>query len=195
MKPHLLPMDGKRISEQAGIVLPVVLIFLVIMMLLGITAIRNVTLEERMAGNSRYQQLAFQAGELALRSCEGQVLGTAAGQFFDVQPTLALGAVPVVAGVPATYWDPTSVNQRWGDNTFARPVALPQPDYDNLMTAQCMVERLAPTTPKQKGGLPYCPFRVTARVNDIMTNSGVVVLLQSYLIAPLNSGRNCPIAP
>ncbi len=194
MKPRLLPMGGKPAGAQSGIVLPVVLIFLVIMMLLGITAIRNVTLEERMAGNSRYQQLAFQAGELALRSCEGQVLGTAAGQFFDVQPSLPLGAVPVVAGVSAPFWDPTSVNQRWGDNTFARAVVLPAA-YGGLMTAQCMVERLAPTTPKQKGGLPYCPFRVTARVNDVVTNSGVVVLLQSYLIAPLNSGRSCPIAP
>ena len=68
------PVNASRQRAQSGIVLPIVLIFLVVMTLIGITAIRNVTLEERMAGNSRDQQLAFQAAEEALRFCERQIL-------------------------------------------------------------------------------------------------------------------------
>ena len=72
------PTDMKqKISPvQAGIALPIVLIFLVVMLLLGATAIRNVTLGEKMAGNQRNQQLAFQAAENALRYCENAVQGS-----------------------------------------------------------------------------------------------------------------------
>ncbi|MEN9865364.1 MAG: hypothetical protein RL748_954, partial [Pseudomonadota bacterium] len=60
-------MMKKRLSAQSGLVLPLVLIFLVIMMLLGTAVIRNVSLEEKMAGNMRNRNLAFQSAEHALR--------------------------------------------------------------------------------------------------------------------------------
>ena len=186
MNARYFQMNGRARCVQKGIVLPIVLIFLVIMTLLGITSIRNVTLEERMAGNSRYQQLAFQAGETALRSCESDILSTNTGQFFDAQTRRAL-----VSGTGTPAWDLASANWSSAANTFNKSVPLPTA-YDNLMTARCLVERLEPTPPKQPGGVPYCPFRVTARVDDI-GGAGTAVLLQSYIIAPLNSGRSCPI--
>jgi type IV pilus assembly protein PilX len=48
----------------------VVLLFLVIMMGLGTTAIRTATIEERLSGNERDQQIAFEAAEAALRDGE-----------------------------------------------------------------------------------------------------------------------------
>jgi type IV pilus assembly protein PilX len=57
-------------SSQRGIVLVTGLIFLVILTLLGITALQSTILEEKMAGNLRDETLAFQAAEAALRSGE-----------------------------------------------------------------------------------------------------------------------------
>ncbi|MDY7547148.1 PilX N-terminal domain-containing pilus assembly protein [Glaciimonas sp. Gout2] len=61
---------SKTITRQAGIALPLVLIFFVVMTLLGVTEIRNATSGESLAGNARNQQMAFQAAEQALRHCE-----------------------------------------------------------------------------------------------------------------------------
>jgi len=62
--------DGYVIARQRGAVLVTGLIFLVILMLLGTTAMQGTLLEERMAGNLRDEMLAFQAAEAALRSGE-----------------------------------------------------------------------------------------------------------------------------
>ncbi len=57
-------------STQRGAVLITGLIFLVILMLIGTTAMQGTLLEEKMAGNLRDETLAFQAAEAALRSGE-----------------------------------------------------------------------------------------------------------------------------
>jgi len=57
---HALP------RKQAGVTLIVALIFLAVLALLGIVAAQNSGLEERMAGNTRNRDLAFQAAESAL---------------------------------------------------------------------------------------------------------------------------------
>jgi type IV pilus assembly protein PilX len=58
------------VRNQSGAALVVGLIFLVILTLLGITAMQTGILEERMAGNSRDRNIAFQAAEAALRDGE-----------------------------------------------------------------------------------------------------------------------------
>ena len=55
---------------QRGTALVMALVFLLLMTMLGITAINTSTLEERMAGNTKDQNLAFQAAETALRAGE-----------------------------------------------------------------------------------------------------------------------------
>ena len=51
---------------QHGATLIVALIFLVVLTMLGLSAAQNSTMEERMAGNTRNRDLAFQAAEAAL---------------------------------------------------------------------------------------------------------------------------------
>lgn len=53
--------------RQRGAVLIVALLFLVMLTMLGITAMTGTTMEERMAGNARDNSIAFQAAEAALR--------------------------------------------------------------------------------------------------------------------------------
>jgi type IV pilus assembly protein PilX len=63
-------MKTFSMQKQGGFVLAVSMIFLLIMTVLAITAIKRSTLGETVAGNLRAQNMAFQAAEKALRYCE-----------------------------------------------------------------------------------------------------------------------------
>lgn len=66
----------QRISSshrQSGAILVVSLLLLLVMTLLGLTAMQVARMEERMAGNTRDINLAFQGAEAGLRDGEGQI--------------------------------------------------------------------------------------------------------------------------
>lgn len=166
-----------RAAAQAGVALPVVLIFLVVMLILGVTAIRNVTLGEKMAGNLRNQQLAFQAAEAGLRYCENALQGV-----------IPAGGPAPAKQAPASpnLWE---VADNWKDDAAAS-VALPRAvDKNGLPTdglaaaPRCMVEDVAdslalgPTEIKRDDSLQA--YRITAR--GVGASDNAVVLLQSYL--------------
>jgi type IV pilus assembly protein PilX len=60
-------------SRQRGAVLVVALLMLLIMTVLGVTAMQMSRMEERMAGNSRDINLAFQGAEAGLRDSEDKL--------------------------------------------------------------------------------------------------------------------------
>ncbi len=64
---------NKPLQNQSGTVLAISLIMLVLLTLIGVTGTQVTSLEEKMAGNSRDQNLAFQAAEAALRSGEDKI--------------------------------------------------------------------------------------------------------------------------
>lgn len=57
-------------SRESGAVLVVALLMLLVMTVLGVTAMQMSRMEERMAGNSRDSNLAFQGAEAGLRDAE-----------------------------------------------------------------------------------------------------------------------------
>ena len=57
-------------KKQAGVVLFVSLIFILMITMLAVTSIQSTTVTERIAGNSRDKSVAFQAAETALRDAE-----------------------------------------------------------------------------------------------------------------------------
>ena len=59
--------------RQGGAILIVTLLFLVILTMLGVTAMTGTTMEERMAGNTRDAQLALQAAEAAMRDARRDI--------------------------------------------------------------------------------------------------------------------------
>lgn len=63
-------ISGHKFTRQKGAVLLISLIFLILLTLIGVTAMQTTTLQERMAGNVRDLNLAFQASEAALRAGE-----------------------------------------------------------------------------------------------------------------------------
>jgi type IV pilus assembly protein PilX len=64
---------GSPPMRQRGAVLVVSLLILLIMTIIGVTAMQTTSLEERMAGNLLDQRLAFQTTEAALRTAEEAV--------------------------------------------------------------------------------------------------------------------------
>jgi type IV pilus assembly protein PilX len=61
------------LHRQDGAVLIVALLFLVILTMLGVTAMSGTTMEERMSGNSRDMNVALQAAEAALRDARRDI--------------------------------------------------------------------------------------------------------------------------
>ncbi len=61
------------LRRQHGAVLIVALLFLVILTLLGLTAMSGTMMEERMSGNSRDMNVALQAAEAALRDARRDI--------------------------------------------------------------------------------------------------------------------------
>ena len=61
---------NRSIKQQQGAVLIVGLIMLLLLTVIGMSSIRGSDLQERMAGNARDHNLAFQATEAAVRSAE-----------------------------------------------------------------------------------------------------------------------------
>lgn len=69
-----------------GSALIVVLLLLVVAMMMAVVSVRTATLEERMAGNTRDRQVAFQMAEAALRDAEQAI---ATGSQFSALRTSA----------------------------------------------------------------------------------------------------------
>ncbi len=81
-------------QRQSGAALITGLIFLVVLTMIGVTAARMSTLEERMSGNMRDRSIAMHAAEMALRDAER-----------DIRSELAPGVTtnprrsPVISGI------------------------------------------------------------------------------------------------
>jgi len=58
---------------QEGIALVIALIFLLLLTIIGVTAMNNATVQERMAGNARDRNVAFQVTERTLREAEQEI--------------------------------------------------------------------------------------------------------------------------
>lgn len=83
-------------QTQRGAALIIGLIFLVLLTLIGVTAMQSTTMEEKMAGNMRERDRAFQGAESALRSAELAVMGQSPWAFTAscANGLCALGSAP-----------------------------------------------------------------------------------------------------
>jgi len=95
-------MNGQR--RQTGVALITGLIFLVMLTLIAITAMQSTTLEERMAGNARSRDLAFQGAEAAVRAAEVVLSGASLPAF---NGSKAGYYAQLANGASADYWKST----------------------------------------------------------------------------------------
>lgn len=178
-------------QRQSGAVLVVGLIFLMVLTLLGTTAVQTATMEERMAGNNRDRNLAFQASESALRAAESYLRATALqeGDFNDDPTAGTAGTNPgLVAQIkPSTarpndepgkalYWRgyTWTVHSRQYGSDVANTAERPRYVVENMGTIP---------GPSASGGKPLPDanvYRITAR--GVGRSGAAVVYLQSTYI-------------
>jgi len=169
----------KCIAGQPGIALPVTLIFIVVMTMIGVAAIRNVTLEEKMSGNLRSQQLAFEAAEQVLRYCEGlaQTISQTNAAF---PPQLEAGPITTDPHRGKNHWE---LAANWRSDAIS--IALPPSIASSAGLAQaprCMIEKMLLASDYEfqlNPGDQRPAYRITAR--GIGASGNVAVFLQSYV--------------
>jgi type IV pilus assembly protein PilX len=180
MQPRL-PMNipaGSTPSRQRGVVLAVALIMLVVITLLGVSAMQATSLEERMAGNMRDRSLAFQAAEAALRDGE-RVLTQAVLSTFDgtngLYPAPAVGALPVWLKADGSLQDDTfwNANGRSYSDTVSGVTVQPRYIIEEIARLPGVGESLEAGQPVPD--ITY--YRVTAR--GIGGTATAVVIVQS----------------
>jgi type IV pilus assembly protein PilX len=142
-------------KDQLGSALIMSLLFLLLLTLVGVTAIRNSTLEERMAGNMRDLDIAFQAAEAGLRVGEAD-LAAAVLPTFTAAGTGGFYIAPAPDATPL--WEAAGTTWRAsGLGGFTQSAAAP--DY--------IIEELPLSTipPLQFGTPPTTVqlYRITAR--------------------------------
>ena len=143
-------------KRQRGVTLIVAMIFLAILALLGVTVAQTTQLEERMAGNTRDRDLAFQATEAALTWASKQDM-----------LTLSAGAtIDTTAADDAVFWNAYN----WGG---AIQLTNAQITVNGLAAyPQLVVERRG-TDPR---------YRVTSR--GVGASANTVVILQAEYDVP-----------
>ena len=162
---------------QSGVVLIISLVMLLLLTLIGTTSMQSTSLEEKMVGNMRDQNTAFQRAEAALRAGEAATASSpgfscaGTGGYYDSTTTTACAQLP--------YWqtvDWTNTNQ-----TIAYSV-------DNMHYSY-YIEQLDPVVNDTDileagvslnsglGAPPTLWYRITARGTGNSNNT--VILLQS----------------
>jgi len=97
----------KSLKKQSGAVLAISLIMLLLLTLIGVTAMQTTSLEEKMAGNARDRNLAFQAAESGLRE----------GENFLTQATLPTFTNAGTGGLYTQSATPPDENADWSAAT------------------------------------------------------------------------------
>ena len=159
-----------HLSSQRGVALITGLIFMVVLTLLVVAAMRTTILEEKMAGNARDVNIAFQAGEAALRAGEQVLNGASLPAFSTTGPYLK------VSTHDDTYWATTHT---W---TSANSVLYSTIPNGAAAAPRFVIEELEPVSSvgftKKAGPLTQKGYyRVIAR--GVGGNINTVVYVQS----------------
>lgn len=106
------------IKQQTGAVLVVGLVLLLILTVIGLASIRGSDLQERMAGNMRDRNIAFQSAEAALRRGESVLNAALLPSFTGGQ----IGYWPDLNKQPAIKPRPTNwTKEQWEANSVLLP--------------------------------------------------------------------------
>jgi type IV pilus assembly protein PilX len=183
-------------SYQRGAALIVSLLFLLILTVIGVTAVQVATLEEKMSSNLRAQSLAFQAAESALRAGEQAV-----------NQIMAIPAPPLLCNAQGYYRmndincdgvpENTPIWQAVNWNT-AQVINYNYPQSQTVVAAYIVevVSSPSPTnavggslddTRYTSAGIP-CYFRITARGTG--GTFSATVILRSFFTVPAVDTNN-----
>ncbi len=177
-------------TAQSGIALITGLIFLVLLTIIGVTAMQTTMLEEKMAGNLRDENLAFQAAEAALRAGESYLQGATVGPFLTVKNSTGLYQPALSA--TTEWWETadiwTAAASRAYTGTLSGIATAPRYIVEDVsFKTQCTQPGFCQNIPLPKipgGSLKFGPvpdiglYRITARGTGGTNETAIV--LQSY---------------
>ncbi|NKN33653.1 pilus assembly PilX family protein [Marichromatium bheemlicum] len=169
------PSSSPPSRFQGGVALIVSLVFLLVMTLAGVTAMRVTSLEETMASNSHQRTLAFQGAEACLREAEGFLQAATLPQF-DGSTTGLIQAVSPDQEVGRFWVDDYCWDGSNGCGTAASRGCAAISDL--IEPARYVIEELAPgsETSVKFGPLPDIRYyRVTTRSLGGTSNARVVL--------------------
>ncbi len=117
--------------RQQGIALIMALVFLMLLTIIGVTAMTTSSLQEKMAGNVQNKHGAFQAAESALRAGEAYLQATGPLPAFTLVGVTTGHYLPAAATAVGSLWDTVD----WQD--CAKVICLPAgppPTIDGVAT-------------------------------------------------------------
>jgi type IV pilus assembly protein PilX len=163
---------NKISKHQSGAVLIVSLIMLLLLTLIGASSIQTTSLEEKMAGNLRDRNLAFQAAESALNVAEASLdppntlptftdVGTEG--FYSETSTIPTPTAILTDSFWTTNPKKTSTVTNLGNNILT-PLYIIQKIPAACFTPPCTV-------------MPASPYKITVRATGASTST--VVILQT----------------
>jgi len=149
----------KPAHSQRGATLLVVLVFLMVLAMLGVATVQSNILQEKMSGNTRDRELAFEAAEAAIRDAGANIISLRAGPWAGAGGLYTYNANYANDSI---YWNTTSnwATYRNPSTTIAK--VSTQPQY--------RIEKKPDI-----GGVEY--YRVTAR--GFGADSTTIVILQA----------------
>ena len=179
--------------RQRGMSLFPAMMFLLVLSILGVAALNSTLLQEKMAGNARDTNLAFQAAEAALRDAEADVsVNITPGTVFSPSCTLGLCTPPSTWPTPSSNdiskaidWSDAGVRRVYGSQTGAPalPDVASQPLY--------VIEKLSslPTPPGGSVGIGInapgsggSAYRLTVLSTGLRSETKVV-LQSTFLVS------------
>ena len=175
-------------QTQAGVVLVISLIILLLLTIIGLSATQTTALEEKMAGNLRDKNLAFQAAESALRAAELSLPGISSSTYVAVGTGgFYLDNNPTPNPIPSA----TAIltDNFWSSNPHA---TLPKPTglgnvIDNNPPLY-IIQKLPVFYPNSNAkvvgtnSITCQPYKITVRATGGTINT--VVVLQSIVVVP-----------
>lgn len=159
-------------KQQSGVVLVISLIILLLLTILGVTAMQVNGLEEKMAGNSRDQNIAFQAAESALVEAEKFILNNPTDEVITYNGDN--GLLGMSNDEPTNYFDLAV----WGESQIGT-----NPNTNSFELAeppQYIIKKISLILPGTPGGETKTYFKITARA--VGRSAGTQVILQEYFV-------------
>lgn len=162
------------LSKQSGAVLMVSMVMLLLLSIIGVTGSQVTSLEEKMAGNSYDQNIAFQSAEDALRSAEQVIDNLPDLSTFDGTNNATGRFSPTDRPdyTDGTIWDPDGAPQS-AQSANAIPLVATQPRYFIHYIGN------QPSDPLDPASTPISMFRIVARGTGRQDTTRV--FLQAYI--------------
>jgi Tfp pilus assembly protein PilX len=167
----------ESLFRAGGFSLIVTLLLLVALSLIGVASLRNVSLQEKMAGNFYFRTTALQDAHGALRQARGEVEGWVASgsaPSLSQSSTAGVWSTLIKAGATAKYWGDDSNWSNAGSSVATAGMSAKWArEGENAKHFIC---------PDGETGCRVNYIRMTARTKD--TASGAAVVIQDLNVYP-----------